>query len=244
MIQSGSCMPNRPIIITRNLHAGQRTAAQLHAVGIAQNQIWFAPLVNIAFNRLKIELDAGHSAIFTSQNGVHALTSKPPKGMTAWCVGERTAEVARRKGFAAIAAEGNAESLIARLQKSDPKNPLIWYRGKHTAVDIEEQLSRLGMNIRSEIVYQQYELRLSGEAQKLLKTVPCVLPIFSPRTAAILSREAAGFPNRGHIICCLGRRTKEACRLNWQKEIATGAESLIQMTVNWSIRCDGKPNPN
>lgn len=235
MIQSGSCMPNRPIIITRNLHASQRTAAKLHAFGIAQSQIWLAPLVDIVFNRLRIELDAGHSAVFTSQNGVQALVSKPPKGMTAWCVGERTAEVARSKGFTTIAAEGNAESLIARLQKSDSKRPLIWYRGQHTAVDIEERLSRLGMNIRSEIVYQQHELRLSGKVQKLFKTMPCVLPIFSPRTAEILSRETAGFPDRGHIICCLGRRTEEACRLDWRKETAIDAESLIQMTVNWSI---------
>lgn len=230
-------MTQVPIIITRNLKAGQRTAIELRSLGLSRHRMILSPLVEIRFITPKLNLGRFRSAIFTSQNAARAA-SPPPAGMLAWCIGEKTADIARKKGFMVITAKGNAESLISLLKESPLKHPMVWLRGRHTAVDIQRRLFETGIQIQSEIVYEQQALCLSEAALENLQVQPCILPVFSPKTAAILSREAEGLVNPGHLVCCLGYRTAEACRLSWQKEMADDAESLIQMTVNRSLQSE------
>ncbi len=226
--KSGS--EHKPIIITRPRRAARRTADQLRAAGAA-GRIMISPLVKITAAVPQMDLDAGFEVVFTSENGVLAAP-RPPAGMTAWCIGERTAAAARVRGFAATAADGNAESLIALLRASCPKKPLIWLRGRHSAVDIEARLLETGVRVRSAVVYGQTALQLSSEAAELLRSTACVLPVYSPRTAAILSAEASGLPDPGHAICCLSGRVRDSCGLGWKTETARNAGCLIQMTVS------------
>lgn len=230
-------MTQVPIIITRNLKAGQRTAAELRSLGLARHRMVLSPLVKIRFITPKLNLGRFRSAVFTSQNAARA-TSSPPAGMLAWCIGKKTADIARKKGFMVVTAKGNAESLISLLKESPLKHPVVWLRGQDTAVDIQRRLSETGIQIQSEIVYEQQALCLSKAALAKLQAQPCILPVFSPKTAAILSREAEGLVNAGHLVFCLGYRTAEACRLSWQKEVADDAESLIKMTVNRSLQSE------
>ncbi|MGB3314372.1 MAG: uroporphyrinogen-III synthase, partial [Albidovulum sp.] len=57
--------------------------------------------------------------IFTSQNAVSAfLRVTGDRGLKAWCVGMRTAEVARKAGFDVVAGPGGAEDLAQMIIES------------------------------------------------------------------------------------------------------------------------------
>ena len=235
MIDNLAGSEHRPIIITRPQRAAERTAEKLRAAGADGGRIVISPLVEIAPTAAVSGLDRGRAAVFTSENGVLAAPMPPP-GITAWCVGNRTASAARRRGYSAKAASGNAESLIDLLRQFRPEEPLIWLRGRHFAVDMESRLIALGLQVESAVVYDQAALKLSPEALDLLRSAACVLPLFSPRTAEILCSEALGMPDPGHCICCLSGRVREACHLGWKTETAADAENLVQMTVNRAMR--------
>ena len=222
-----------PIIITRTLHAAKRTSSQLRQAGAATCPIIISPLLKILPISQEINLETNQEVVFTSENAVLAAPV-PAKDMLAWCVGERTAQVARNKGFTAVAANGNAELLVKLILQSKPKKSLIWLHGKSTAIDIKLLLDEAGLTIRSEVIYDQIRCQLSPKSIKLLQSTACVLPVYSPRTATILSEEAADLPNLDHQIICNSKRIKENIKLNWRIKIVGNFVDLINTTAQIS----------
>lgn len=130
--------------------------------------------------------------ILTSETGVEAtarlraLGRKLPK--QAICVGDRTAAMARAAGFDATSAQGDAEVLIALILQGDDPGPFLHLRGRDARGDIAPRLAAKGRRAHAAIVYQQVAQRLNGQARALLGgTDPVVIPLFSPRSAALLA---------------------------------------------------------
>ncbi len=218
------------IILTRPQESAEKTAQRFRDAGAASDQIVIAPLLRIITTASSLGPVAGETVIFTSENGVRAI-APPRRETTAWCVGPNTAAAARDRGFHVEIAGGNADSLIAELERKRPSGKLVWFRGNHVAVDITARLRDLDMEVRSETVYQQDSLHLTREATERLRSSPCILPVYSPRTAEVLTREAHELPDHGHIICCLGDRVRKACGLDWHKRQARDADSLFNLTL-------------
>lgn len=108
-------------------------------------------------------------------------------GRLAYCVGDRTAEIARQAGATAISASGDAEALIARILADRP-GPMVHLRGTYTATDIAARLAAQGIACKEVIVYRTDDLPLTGEARTLLSgTGPVLAPVFSPRSASLLA---------------------------------------------------------
>jgi uroporphyrinogen-III synthase len=138
-----------------------------------------------------VTLDPARHAgvIFTSENAVAALGDPLwAKGMTAWCVGHRTADAARGAGFAAISAAGDARDLLALILDDQPTGPLLHLCGAHLAADIAGELTAGGVPTETAVVYDQVALPLSDEARALLSSPSrtVVLPLFSPRSARLV----------------------------------------------------------
>lgn len=226
---------HRPIVITRHIRAAKLTAVQLRAAGADKAPIVISPLIKIHQYSQKLDLNAGQAVVFTSENGVLAAPI-PPEGITAWCVGNRTAHAAQEKGYNVIVANGNAENLIAILISSAPKSPLVWLRGNHIAVDIEKRLRKVGITICSKVLYDQVHCQLTEEAVNILKSKSCIIPIFSPRTAAIFSKSAIALPNLDHVIVCHSLRVRDTLELDWNTEIVANTKQLIETTVRFSIQ--------
>ncbi len=152
--------------------------------------------------------------ILTSENGAEAAGRLGlPPGLPAWCVGTRTAEVARAAGFAAINAEGDAEVLLQAILSAPDAGLLLHLRGDHARGDIVPRLRAAGRAARDIVVYRQEDRPLTAEAKEVLAgQVRVVLPLYSPRTAAIVA-EQGPFSAPLHVIAISSAVARAAERL-------------------------------
>ncbi|MEM9524115.1 MAG: uroporphyrinogen-III synthase [Pseudomonadota bacterium] len=164
------------------------------------------PVVISPLQRIEYETEPpdseGETLIFTSVHGVWAYTAHlKAAGRVAYCVGGKTMQAAREMGFKAISAFGTSEELINRILRDAPSGPLLHAAGLHTRGDIVETLQKNGLNASRSIVYSQIEHRLSDLARRTISAdVPVVVPLFSPRSAAIFQGQVPKAP-KARIVC-------------------------------------------
>lgn len=171
------------MILTRPEGSNARFEARLPDDLRSRLHIIHSPLIEIV--ALPRTADTGQgAALFSSANGVRFA----PKGagQTAYCVGQRTTRAAQDAGWSAQMKGEDAETLVQSLIQEAPTESLTHYRGVHTRGKIAERLTRAGLTIQSEVVYDQKETALNAEAQIALSgPVPVIVPLFSPRTARL-----------------------------------------------------------
>lgn len=140
--------------------------------------------------------DLPYSAvILTSETGVASAARLQNQGRRlpkrAYCVGDRTAEVARAAGFDALSAHGDAEALLALILSSADPGPFLHLRGQDARGDIAPRLAAKGRPAHAAIVYAQTPLPLTEAAHSLLSGHdPVLVPLFSPRTAQLFAEQA------------------------------------------------------
>lgn len=148
-----------------------------------------APLMQTEFHQPALPPFPFRSVIFTSETGVAAalaLGQALPK--RAFCVGNRTADAARRAGFDAQSAAGEVNALARMIQASGVEGPLLHLRGQDSAGDLAETLTKGGLETVFLVVYTQKPANLIPEAAALfLQDQPVIVPIFSPRSARLLA---------------------------------------------------------
>lgn len=127
-------------------------------------------------------LAAARVLVFTSGHAIAA--AGPGRGRRAYCVGPRTAELARAAGFDVVQGPGDAEGLMPILRKVD--EPLVHPHGRHLAKVLP---------VEGIVVYDQHPVPLNDEARKLLAgTAPVILPLFSPRSARLIADQIGESP--------------------------------------------------
>jgi uroporphyrinogen-III synthase len=179
-------------LLTRPEALGQSFAARLRAELGEAVRIVTSPL--LAPRHLKPAMPEGDFAavLFTSQAGVEAAKDMPGVPRRAFCVGDRTAEVARAAGFDAHSAGGAAADLINAVRAARPKGRLLYLRGRDTRGDVATTLTAAGHPTVDLVIYEQIEQALSDEARDLLAgTAPVIAPLFSPRSAELFARAFA-----------------------------------------------------
>ncbi len=185
--------PSRPaILLTRPRQQAERLARSLRKRLGHRAEILISPLLEIEFIPDNAPLPDAAQLIFTSENGVSAFAREHPgEKRVAWCVGPRTGEAAKAAGLSVRIGAGNAERLAEDIIAAEPGGPLIHYRGEHVRGDIAARLRAAGLEAQARIVYRQKPLPLTPEARRLIGGERLVLvPLFSPRSAALFVREA------------------------------------------------------
>lgn len=183
-----------PLLLTRPAAQGDRFAAELAAHLPGRFIPIATPLMEPVF-LAPDGTDAPSSAvILTSETGVEAAASLRRAGHAlperAWCVGDRTAQVAQAAGFSAISAKGDAEALIALILASQDPGPFLHLRGREARGDIAPRLTAQGCPTRSLVVYAQEPRPLAARATTALSGKgPVVVPLFSPRSAALFAEQ-------------------------------------------------------
>ncbi len=130
---------------------------------------------------------AAEGYLFTSSNGVAQASRSGLSAGPAWCVGDRTAQVARDAGFDAQSANGNAEDLIAMVLNQRPSIALAHIRGRAARGDIAARLSAAGIHCDDVIAYDQRAIALTKEARAAIEGANhVIIPLFSPRTGKLL----------------------------------------------------------
>ena len=168
------------ILLTRPLADAKAFAALLVGMGLSA-EVEISPIVEIVPTETEIDLFDLSGVIFSSRNAVAAV---PGHDLPAWCVGEATAVAAQAKGWRAVAADGDADSLYARVLADAPQGPLLHIRGEVARGDLAGRLTKAGIETRDAVVYRQEPRLLSERAKRaLLREKPVIVPLFSPRAA-------------------------------------------------------------
>ncbi len=176
-----------------------------------------SPLLKIVPSQVDTPLEDVKGYVFTSANGV-AQTARLglDTALTAWCVGQTTADAARALGFNVKVGPGNADDLRNMILAAAPEGPLAHIRGQHARGNISTTLSDAGLSCRAVVAYGQEALPLTSEATKLLSDGgTIVLPLFSPRTADICT-SAVGQGKGPHVIAISSAVAKAAQRMQPQ----------------------------
>lgn len=179
----------KPILLmTRARAASERFVSELDMQRMERVSVLVSPLLDIVPTGKVAQID-GQGVIFTSSNGVALAPEGAGRG--AYCVGERTAQRAKSRGWQVNLIARDAEELIKSLKESAPIEPLLHIAGEHRRGEIAHNLSAAGMSTQVHVAYTQPLLPLSDEAKKaLFGEVTVIVPLFSPRVAAQFGAQA------------------------------------------------------
>lgn len=177
------------LLMTRPLPQGAAFAEALQAE-FPKLRVVVSPVLKIVPGGAP-DLTNAKGLVFTSQNGVRSFADlSDRRDLPAFCLGARTTLAARAVGLVAEQAGHNAETLVETLPGRNPPKPLLHLRGAHSVGDVAARLSDAGITCDAQIIYDQEPVDLTEEARQALSGNSLILlPVFSPRSAAILSEQ-------------------------------------------------------
>ncbi|HUF88316.1 MAG TPA: uroporphyrinogen-III synthase [Thermohalobaculum sp.] len=177
------------VLLTRPLEDSRAVAGALAPDGIAC-LIW--PLTRIVPVAVALEIPPGTGGLlFTSANGVRAFAALAPRrDLPALCVGEASAEAARRAGFGDVRSAAGDARALARLAEASGIGRFLHPRGRHATGDLAGWLAGSGRPVAEAVLYEAVE---TGPAPApieaaLARGAVGMVTAWSPRAAAILAR--------------------------------------------------------
>ncbi|MCO4847362.1 MAG: uroporphyrinogen-III synthase [Yoonia sp.] len=167
------------LIITRPAPDGATFAAAFPRV-----RVLLSPLQRID----PVDVDCfAKGVIFTSTNGVAQAERLGMTSGPAWCVGDRTAQAAQAAGFDAVSAGGDVEDLLKLILTDCPAFPLAHVRGRDARGDLAPRLRAAGIDCADCVAYNQTPVPMTASARQAIDGAePVIIPLFSPRAAALL----------------------------------------------------------
>ncbi|MFN4099645.1 MAG: uroporphyrinogen-III synthase [Pararhodobacter sp.] len=194
------------LLITRPLPQARRFAAEAESACPAHEAL-LAPLSEVVALPFDPSVFAGAKGlILTSANAVPMLPPLP--GLQAWCVGPATAKAARAAGLTPLDGGGDAAALIATLKAAQPAGPLVHAHGRHLSRDLVAALPAL--DLRGVRVYEARALDFPPDVLSRLAHRRVIVPLFSPRAARNLARQAGVLSLRGMVPVAISPACAEA----------------------------------
>lgn len=143
------------VLVTRHQPEAEETASMLRQMG-------FVTVVSPVRRRVPLDPGPAHGpfegVILTSRNALHETLALPEElvELPVFCVGERTAEAARRAGFRTITTgNGDAEALIETILREFPSGArLLYLAGEPRRDTVEVELARLGFHLEARVTYR------------------------------------------------------------------------------------------
>ena len=190
-----------PTVLLTRPAAQSASFAQSLQAQVEGLRVVVSPLMVTVFHTVTLPKEPLQGVILTSQTGAEAagrLRTQLPD--LAYCVGDRTAQVAREAGFRVQSAQGDAEALLALILREKPQ-ALIHLRGREARGDLAQRLSAAGVFTQERVVYAQDAQPLSDEAVAVLSgKAPVLVPLFSPRSAEILGAAWQGLATHAPLV--------------------------------------------
>ena len=208
-------------MITRPIDASNDLKSELSDIN-PKLYVVQSPLIEIKPRKFELPPKKYDGVILTSQNAIKSLGDciDSLSGKKAYCVGEKTSELAKAKGIDVIAFARNSEDLIQAIIKLQPKGGLLYFRGHEVSNDLNGLLKNQGIKIDELVVYDQNPTPLTAKAIEILATSDCIIPLYSIRTAKLFSREVSKIIHKKHTIFGISRGVIQACGLPWKSVIA------------------------
>ncbi|MYA89959.1 MAG: uroporphyrinogen-III synthase [Boseongicola sp. SB0662_bin_57] len=174
------------------------------------------------------DLNEFATIVAASGNAVRQLGDSL-EGRIVLTVGEATAGLARGFGARAKALGETAESFLERI--GEVAFPVIVCRGRHARCNLAERLSAQGANAVDVVLYDQAPRPLSRAAHALLAgSSPVLAPVFSPRSARLLSCHSATAPV---MVLAISEAARAAWRGDAEFRVARHptADSMCDLVV-------------
>jgi uroporphyrinogen-III synthase len=193
-------------LLTRPTAQSTRFAASLRKRFGEDLAIIISPLIAPRFLAASFPGTNPTALVFTSETGVEAFSrhQNRPSDLPqrAYCVGGRTAKVARLAGLVPISAQGDAADLIALILQDGARGPLLHICGAQTRGNVAQTLTGAGHPTTALILYEQEEQPLTPQAKALLSGErPVVVPLFSPRSATLFLAQVGCLGPPAPLIC-------------------------------------------
>ncbi len=187
------------LLLTRQSEDSVRFLELLPDLGL---RAVISPLIETCVRPGVVRMQGVGGVIFTSAAGVRAAADlNVMPDLPCYCVGARTAQVARDAGWQAVQAGQNADTLVAGLLAQRPDGPLLHLRGAHARGDVAARLTAQGMRTREQVIYDQLLQPLTPDAQAVLADEkPVIVTLFSPRAARQFAETA---PVRTGLYLCV-----------------------------------------
>ena len=183
------------LLLTRPLPAARRFLAACEAARSAAIPAILSPALQII--PVQVTLTERPAALLlTSENGAARAGDLGLAGLPAWCVGPQTAAAAAAQGLRTIEVGPDVQGLLKGLLRARPPGLLLHLRGEHARGELAEHLRAAGLRAEEAVAYRKEPRSPSPEARAALDGPgPMVLPLFSPRSAALV----AAWPSRAAL---------------------------------------------
>ncbi|WP_407933499.1 uroporphyrinogen-III synthase [Fontisubflavum oceani] len=127
------------LLLTRPTRVAERFAARFDG----QIEVVIAPLQEIVPLEVTLNLASVGALAFTSGHAVERFaTLSARRDIPAFCVGDRTAEVAQEIGLAATSAAGTVDDLAALILAAAPRGEILHLHGQHLRGDLTSACDR------------------------------------------------------------------------------------------------------
>jgi uroporphyrinogen-III synthase len=209
------------LIVTRPEPDDMRTGRALIRLG---HEAILSPMLDIVLDtKAPIPKRSYQAVLVTSSNAVRALAGRAvrptPVDTPLLAVGDQTALLAKRAGFAAARSAGGAlDALVGLVERelSPASGPLLYAAGEERSGDLAARLAERGFDVETVVVYRaEARKELANVAKDAVKAgaVDGVL-FYSRRSAAAFAlalRAAKLAPLAEGVTCfCLSAATAEA----------------------------------
>ena len=177
------------LLLTRPLAQSRRFANSLSPQVLAAVQLVISPALDIHPTPSLPDLAGYAGLILTSRNAVQIFADKNEQfAGPVFTIGNATTKAAQDIGLNAVQTGQDAQSLVSTLIAKAPAGPLLHLHGAFTRGGIAANLTQAGLPSKGHIIYHQYPLPPTKQAQSALAGQnQVILPLFSPRTAQIVS---------------------------------------------------------
>ncbi|WP_425040355.1 uroporphyrinogen-III synthase [Primorskyibacter sp. S187A] len=178
------------LLLTRPEEASLRFAAQ---IADPKLNIIISPVLGITPVSSPRPAGAHQGLIFSSANAVTQF--QEAIRLPSYVVGRTTAAAVEARGGEVRHVALNGEALANWMLQHRPDVPLLHVCGRHVAVPVAERLTEAGLRCDTWCVYTQEARALSQDARAALEREEnVILPLFSPRSAAILVEQLSACP--------------------------------------------------
>ncbi|MEP3297181.1 MAG: uroporphyrinogen-III synthase [Pseudoruegeria sp.] len=206
---------NNPLLLlTRPQAQADRFARLLQSKRTENPRFLIASLLEIVPFPEQLDVAAFDFFIFSSMNGV--IAEATPIQQKAFCVGERTAERARSRGFDVIAVTKTVEDLILWLAQHQPIGRGLYARGSIIRQSVISDPRLEALKLEERVVYDQIPKVWPKDISAKIQREPRIIaPVFSPRSAIYLAKALSEY--RGDLCCiALSDAVRDDLPLDWK----------------------------
>ena len=214
------------ILLTRPLEDSQELILRFQELG---HNVSHLPLIKIEKkNYENLNFSEYKGIIFTSSNSIKYLDVKLiDKKIHCFCVGNKTEQNARRKGFLNVySANGSANNLKELILQNynSSHGKLLYVSGEHISVNLDKELISEGYNVKRIINYEAHPLKKINEdfIKKLKLKMPQIVFIYSQNSAInflniIKNHQLVDLWMETNLMC-LGEKTSSVLNeIKWKK---------------------------